>query len=334
MPLPVQLQPLLTLLGAVSLAKLLWTSARLLKWYAKTPTNLAERYGAGDGCWAVVTGASSGIGEAYAHALAKDGFNVIVSARREDRLQQLVQELKRLYNCKAEYIVADFANFAAEHPAYMQRVEAISHNDVALVVHMAGNSDLAAHFTDKSLERNLEIEKTCVESTLIVMQLFCAVLAARGKLGGIITSGALTASFAKPGNCTSSANKHYVRALSSAAAMEFAGTIDILLANPIAVQSEILVKPTRVAISAARFARGTLNDLGQAEESTGFWGHDAVMALLQALPTKLAQARMYTHARLLKESELLSRPVDLRPLRDKFPPRARLAASAAPKKQN
>ena len=42
---------------------------------------------------AVVTGASSGIGEATARSLAKDGWHVVVGARRTDRLQQLANEI-------------------------------------------------------------------------------------------------------------------------------------------------------------------------------------------------------------------------------------------------
>lgn len=52
-----------------------------------------KKYGAGKGAWAVVTGASEGIGREYALQLAKKGFNVVVSARNKAALNALVNEI-------------------------------------------------------------------------------------------------------------------------------------------------------------------------------------------------------------------------------------------------
>ena len=52
-----------------------------------------KQYGAGKGAWAVVTGASEGIGREYALQLAKKGFNVLVAARNKAALDALVKEV-------------------------------------------------------------------------------------------------------------------------------------------------------------------------------------------------------------------------------------------------
>lgn len=52
-----------------------------------------KKYGAGKGAWAVVTGASEGIGREYALQLAKKGFNVLVAARNKTALDALVKEI-------------------------------------------------------------------------------------------------------------------------------------------------------------------------------------------------------------------------------------------------
>jgi short-subunit dehydrogenase len=65
------------------------------------------------GKWALVTGASAGIGKALAEELAKGGANLVITARREDRLRSIAQDLARRHNIRAETFVADLANPSA-----------------------------------------------------------------------------------------------------------------------------------------------------------------------------------------------------------------------------
>ncbi len=61
---------------------------------------------------ALITGASSGIGAEFARELAKQGFNLILVARRKQRLETLSQELNNKYDIKSEVLVADLSKMS------------------------------------------------------------------------------------------------------------------------------------------------------------------------------------------------------------------------------
>ena len=60
------------------------------------------------GNWAVVTGATDGIGREYAHELAKDGFNVMLISRTESKLKDEASIIEKKYNVKTKICAVDF----------------------------------------------------------------------------------------------------------------------------------------------------------------------------------------------------------------------------------
>lgn len=68
-----------------------------------------------DGKTALVTGASSGIGRAFAYALAERGARLLLVARSHDKLRNLAAELRRDYACDADFLTVDLSSTGAVH---------------------------------------------------------------------------------------------------------------------------------------------------------------------------------------------------------------------------
>jgi hypothetical protein len=103
-----------------------------------------ERYGP----WALVAGASDGIGEAFAHCLARAGLNVVLVARRAALLDKLADELRRTYGIDARSVVTDLSS----EPMMDEIRQATDDLEVGLLIYNAGAVHGAAHFLDRPAE--------------------------------------------------------------------------------------------------------------------------------------------------------------------------------------
>src|SRR5947209_17715504 len=72
------------------------------------------------GSAALITGASSGIGAEIARSLARRGHNVVLVARRKERLEQLADELRTDYDIRAEALACDVASGESRESMYAE----------------------------------------------------------------------------------------------------------------------------------------------------------------------------------------------------------------------
>ena len=103
---------------------------------------------------ALITGASSGIGAAFAEALAQRGMNVVLVARSEDRLFALANTLKSQYGIRAEVIVQDLTQPDAATLVY-KSVEALG-VEIDLLINNAGFGDYGV-FGDRPRQKQLDM---------------------------------------------------------------------------------------------------------------------------------------------------------------------------------
>lgn len=181
---------------------------------------------------ALITGASSGIGEEIARQLAERGHNVILVARREDRLRELATELADAHEVRAEAVAADLDSQAARDEM-AAKVDALE-LDVDILVNNAGFGDAGnAHSTER--DRLTRMVRLNCEALLDLQARYSAPMAERGR--GAIINVASTASFQPiPGTATYAATKAFVLSLSEATHSELEGkgvTVTALCPGPV-----------------------------------------------------------------------------------------------------
>jgi short-subunit dehydrogenase len=142
------------------------------------------------GKWAVVTGASSGIGKALAVELAAGGANIVLTARRRDRLEKLAHELSTKYGIRAETCTADLAQKSGPEEIFaFTKGKGI---DVELLLNNAGFG-VYGDFAGMDVARILGMVQVNVAAVAHLTHLFLPSMIAR-KRGDILIVGS-TASF-------------------------------------------------------------------------------------------------------------------------------------------
>ena len=110
------------------------------------------------GPWAIVTGASSGIGKAFASHLAANGLNVVLVARRQAILEEFGQELATEYRIQYRAVGVDLSE-----GDFIPKIDAITHDlDIGLVVSNAGATVYGEFLTldPLSLQHSLHLNVT------------------------------------------------------------------------------------------------------------------------------------------------------------------------------
>jgi short-subunit dehydrogenase len=194
-----------------------------------TDREFKEKYGP----VALVTGASSGIGQAFAEALAAKGLDLVVVARRIDRLERLAARLGQDHAIKVKVCPLDLADPGAAS----RMLEATSGLDVGLVVSNAGFGLKGEHAGNDPAAMTAMLMVNCN----VPMQLarsFIPRLRARGK-GGIIFTSSIEGLMGCPYSTAYSATKALVNALGEGLWGELQPEgIDVLTLCPGATESE------------------------------------------------------------------------------------------------
>ena len=179
------------------------------------------------GTWAVVTGASDGIGRAFARELAIAGFNLVLAARRRPILEQLASELASEHRVACEVVALDLSNSSA--PEVL--LNATQAHDVELLVTAAGFGT-SGPFLDAPLAPELEMIDVNCRAVAALAHGFGRRFAQRGR-GGLVLMSSLLAFQGVPRAANYAATKAYVPTFAEGLRRELlAQNVDVLAVAP------------------------------------------------------------------------------------------------------
>lgn len=192
---------------------------------------IQHRYGP----WAVVTGASSGIGRAFADRLAADGVNLVLASRSAERLREIGRELTTTHGIDHRVVAVDLSDGSGARTL----IDATENLDVGLLVSNAGDGvprDFLDHELDE-LHRQLTLNAT---SHLALTHHFGRRLVQRGR-GGIILTSASGGRHGVPHMANTAAAKGYVHHLGEGLHHELAPAgVDVTVLLPGNVDTPIV----------------------------------------------------------------------------------------------
>ena len=181
---------------------------------------------------ALVTGASAGIGGAIAHELARRGHDLILVARRKERLDELASELGETHGVHADVLACDLGD-ADERGRLPERVQGLG-REVDVLINNAGFAT-SGPFQEADLERELQQVRVLVEAVVHLTRAFAAGMVARGQ-GAILNVASTAGMQPLPYNAGYSAAKAYVLTFSEALHQELGAkgvTVTALAPGPV-----------------------------------------------------------------------------------------------------
>jgi short-subunit dehydrogenase len=184
---------------------------------------------------ALVTGASSGLGAEFARQLARNGMDVVLVARRADRLEALRAEIERASSARCHVIAKDLSRLEAPEELFAETTKLGL--EIDWLVNNAGFGT-NGRFVDLPLAKEREEILLNVHCLVALSRLYSPAMVARRR-GAIVNLGSIGAFLPTPYMATYSATKAFVLSFSEALAAELASTgVGVLALCPGATKTE------------------------------------------------------------------------------------------------
>jgi 17beta-estradiol 17-dehydrogenase / very-long-chain 3-oxoacyl-CoA reductase len=262
----------------------------------RPPVDL-RKYGAKTGTWAVVTGASDGIGKAFSLELAHRGFNVLLISRTASKLQDVAQEIQQKYTVETDILPFDFGTHDISAYDEIKKVLA-KHKNIGILVNNVGISyPYPAKFLD--VEESLEDSILTINiHSLTTMTRLVLPYMLHNKKGAIINLSSFSGVVPVPLLSIYSGSKAYVDFFSAALEYEYKSegitvqsiTPNLTVSNMSKIRYPSLV---RGVCNPDVIVKGSLNNLGRELRWCPWWMHGLIEYVFgKLLPRRFSLAKL------------------------------------------
>ena len=250
------------------------------------PASFRDKYGP----WAVVAGASEGIGGAFAQHLAKAGLNVLLIARNEEKLEAFAESLRSSFGVEVKTLALDLSSERLEAEVWRMT----DNVQVGLLVYNAAFAPIS-DFVSLSLDEHRKvIDVNCVGPVTLAHLLAPRMVERRR--GGLIFMSSLAGFHGAPFISTYSATKAFNRVFAEALWEEFRDSnVDVLATCAGATRTPTYLKVTPKdkdnvpSMEPSAVAWGALNELGGGPTYTpGLFNKVSGAIMQRVLPRKAA----------------------------------------------
>jgi 17beta-estradiol 17-dehydrogenase / very-long-chain 3-oxoacyl-CoA reductase len=301
----------ITAFGLFGLAKLAYNTACVLWLQLLRPSQLHKYRHADSGSWALVTGASDGIGLELARELLAQGFNVFIHGRNKSKLEGVQKSLKEQHpNRSIEIIVADAADSNTDYAAIVAKTISVP-GKLTVLINCVGGITTNPIFTPLDKLSGADIDTNIAINARFPTRLTAALLPVlkANSPSLIINAGSYAGILGLPYIATYTATKAYIHTFTRAlrAELECDGFHDVEVIGSLIGDTSTSRNDAAeniMKVSAASCARGMLAKAGCGETLVApDLRHWVTGLIVQSLPDGVGRKIMFSEMRKRREEE-------------------------------
>ncbi|XP_053556374.1 inactive hydroxysteroid dehydrogenase-like protein 1 [Bombina bombina] len=266
-----------------------------LLWSNVTPLLLSrnsviKQYGE----WAVVTGATDGIGKAYAEELASRGFNIILISHSSEKLNIISEAIVKTYGVRTICMEVDFNQ---DHGVYTDIKEALKKTDVGILVNSVEMiHEYPQFFTETPEDRLFELINCNIAAVTMMVHTVLPGMVER-KRGAIVNVSSVSCCKLAPQMAVYSASNAYLESFSRMLEKELSpkgifvqSLIPLCVGNKQSASCGVLHRLPFLVPSPEVYAHHAVRTLGITNRTTGYWAHSLQLLLSRLFPGWMCRA--------------------------------------------